>query len=575
MMAASQDDTGPGKGKATSVESVQGWFSEHVTLEGKPYTLDTDQAQAVLDAHKNTLVTARAGSGKTRVIVAKIAYLIATKQAHAREIVAFMFNRTAAAEVNERVQAVKVDGEPIIHPYRSGSAQNDASANLPHIASTFHKFALDLVKMSGARPEILSEAEHGHLVRQALSTAVSDLGLKLSPREQSEQLLLASSFVTRAGQKFFGAYGQEELRQAIMECCQAPADNPDQKIKARIHRIAYHTYLNYLESVKPPRTDFNQLLVSAADLLESAVPSSKIFQNFTNLKYILVDEYQDFSYLFFNLIQSLRKVCPAAHLFAVGDDWQAINRFAGSDVDYFLNFAEYFPEDSTNIPLLTNYRSCRKIVENANDYMLKNYAPEAARARAFNRKTGKVARRNPQKTRFDPSDLQEDQLGDAQFQLALASNSSDHNLQKRPAAFTEAARLLKTSLKILKRHRRQNILFLHRHNFFSMPGVTLDSFLAALRLVATSQNLLSETEFNQRVRILTMHRSKGLESDVVVLLEFDREQVLSKHPHATIFELFGDTRIAELADQHRLIYVALTRAKERLYILSSDKKPVA
>ena len=56
---------------AENVCAFRDWFAEHFALDGKPYTLDLDQARAVLDNHKNTLVVARAGSGKTRVIVAK------------------------------------------------------------------------------------------------------------------------------------------------------------------------------------------------------------------------------------------------------------------------------------------------------------------------------------------------------------------------------------------------------------------------------------------------------------------------------------------------------------------------
>ena len=70
---------------------------------------------------------------------------------------------------------------------------------------------------------------------------------------------------------------------------------------------------------------------------------------------------------------------------------------------------------------------------------------------------------------------------------------------------------------------------------------------------------------------MTMHKSKGLESEIVILLEVDREVVAAHHPHATIFPLFGDTRTAESADQKRLLYVAMTRAKQQLYILSQEK----
>lgn len=93
------------------VHAANKWFAEHVTLFGEPYTLDLDQTRAAIDTHQNTLVTARAGSGKTRVIVAKVAYLVAHGLASLDEIAIFMFNRTAAAEVNTRLAEVKVDGE--------------------------------------------------------------------------------------------------------------------------------------------------------------------------------------------------------------------------------------------------------------------------------------------------------------------------------------------------------------------------------------------------------------------------------------------------------------------------------
>ena len=68
------------------IQQASDWFRNHVTLFGAPYTLDDDQVRAAIDTHKNTLVTARAGSGKTRVIVAKVAYLVAHGLASLDEI---------------------------------------------------------------------------------------------------------------------------------------------------------------------------------------------------------------------------------------------------------------------------------------------------------------------------------------------------------------------------------------------------------------------------------------------------------------------------------------------------------
>ncbi len=549
-----------------NVKEFQGWFEQHITLSGKPYTLDSDQARAVFDDHKNTLVTARAGSGKTRVIVAKVAYLIAQHLATIDEIAVFMFNRTAATEVNQRIGAVEIDGVPL---------KDFVHRREIRVASTFHKFALDTVKSAGERPELISELDQSRLIRQSVNQLLAEQNRKLPLQAYQELLRLVSSFITRAGQKYSGENGLKTLCQDINQYIAQHQADDNYHTNIFIHRLALSAYEDYLLALNLPRIDFNILMSRATRLLNVQDSTEGIIaQNLTSaqqkvskLKYLLVDEYQDFSYLFFSIIQAIRSVCPDAHLFAVGDDWQAINRFAGSDVNYFINFAKYFPEDTINIPLRTNYRSDRRIVEHANKYMLKNYDHKAQPAILFSKKSGKIKLLNYAKAKFDTSDLYEDALGDARFQLALAKVYGG-----APEKYKDPARLLKLTAKLIQKHRREQILLLHRHNFTSFPGVTLENFLASLKIYLLEQNVLTESAFASQIRCMTMHKSKGLESDVVILLELNRDQILSTHPHATIFEIFGDTLAAERADQQRLLYVALTRAKHRLYLLTSDDK---
>lgn len=546
------------RNKFGSVEAFKFWFESHISLGGKPYTLDLDQARAVFDNHKNTLVTARAGSGKTRVIVAKVAYLVASRQLSIDEIKVFMFNRTAAAEVNDRIGAVEINGVPL---------KDFCHREQIRVASTFHKFALDIVKQYGEQPQLISESEHDDIVKHSVRKILAEEDRKISPQEYLETLRLANSFIARAGQKYIGEHGLSELCRDVREyiACHQSDDNYRQRV--HLHQVCLASYQEYLLTLNFPKIDFNILMARATRILAS---DGRQFPQISRLKYIMVDEYQDFSYLFFDIIQAIRENCPAAHLFAVGDDWQAINRFAGSDVNYFIDFAKYFPEDCANIPLMTNYRSDRRIVENANKYMLKNYSPKAKKAVPFSKKSGKIYRINPDKTKFDSSDLYEDALGDARYLQALAQVCGGH-----PQQYVDAAKYLKTIFKIIKNHHRSQILLLHRHNFTSFPNVALENFVVALQKLLLAQRIMTEAELSRQIRAMTMHKSKGLESEIVILLELNREQVLSAHPHATIFELFGDTLAAEKSDQHRLLYVALTRAKHRLYIISSDKKFLA
>ena len=540
-----------------SIASIQEWFAHHVTLFDAPYTLNQDQIRAVTDSHQNTLVTARAGSGKTRVIVAKIVYLLAKCGYQPKEIAVFMFNRTAAAEVNQRLLAVRVDGQSLF--------QN--SSQPPRIASTFHKYALDLIKLTDEQPSIVSEAENTQLVRQAFEEVLAENGRRVSPREFTESLAIVQGFINRAGQKFPGLAGLDTIREEVAIYAENHKSDPEFRRPIYYHQLAAATYAKYLQSLQPPQTNFNLLMHHAAQLLSAATGANfpKLLQKVLPLKILMIDEYQDFSYLFFNLVLSLRKLLPDIKLFAVGDDWQAINRFAGSDVDYFINFADYFLEDVANIPLATNYRSSYRIVKHANQYMLKNYDPTALPAIPKSRHAGKVITIDPSWTRFNKDDLKEDALGDGRFmKLLLSTTAISH-----PSP--EAARLLKLLLKLIQRHRHSSILILHRHNFTSYPGLNLENLATILGQLVVSESIMNTEAFNSQVRCLTIHKSKGLEADVVILLEMNHSIVSASHPHATLFEIFGDNLESERADQQRLLYVALTRAKNRLYILSHDE----
>ena len=166
---------------------VKDWFAEHVYLQDRPYTLDDDQAKAVCDQHANTLVVARAGSGKTRVIVAKAVFLVKYCGYTWDEILIFMFNRTAAAEVNQRLAEVTVDQHPIAtKPLR--------------VASTFHKFALDVLKGSGQAPNIISPDQQSSYVLRAFEQALGRR--RLNPTARTEAFRLTQSFIARAGQSY-------------------------------------------------------------------------------------------------------------------------------------------------------------------------------------------------------------------------------------------------------------------------------------------------------------------------------------------------------------------------------------
>ena len=554
--------------------AVQQWFADHVRLHGAPYTLDRDQAQAVCDQHTNTLVVARAGSGKTRVIVAKAIFLVYARNYTWRELLIFMFNRAAAAEVNQRLAEVVVNQRPI--------------AEQPlQVASTFHKFALDVLKGGGRAPQIISTDLQTDYLRQAFTRALGPK--RLHPTARAEAFKLTQSFIARAGQSYPTRTDLPALKSALQQSLltATPA-------QAFYQKLGFAAYTHYLQQFQPAQLDFNQLLAAAAQELQTQAAAFTCAATTTStttttsvaatasaattaptipttsaalvpLRYLMIDEYQDFSLPFFRLAQALRALYPELRLFAVGDDWQAINRFAGSDVRYFTDFKHFFPENSTIIPLLTNYRSRRRIVENANRFMLTHYDPQALPAKTFQRRRGRITTLRPAKLRYDPTDLEEDAMSDGRFGKLLPRQLPTS--QQKPAG-----QLLKQLFLLIKRHPRASFLILHRHNFTTYPGLDLIKLQQALTQLAASEQILTPAAFKSQIRFLTIHKSKGLEADIVVLLEFNRDLLLAPHPHGSLFTVFGDNRAQEAADQARLLYVALTRAKERLYLLTNDRR---
>lgn len=134
-------------------------------------------------------------------------------------------------------------------------------------------------------------------------------------------------------------------------------------------RIFYEAYLERLEAMG--EEDFDGLMQTAINLVESG---HTIFTrksgsgDLSKLKYILIDEYQDFSELFHRLIEAIKTHNQKALFFCVGDDWQSINGFAGSELQYYQNFKQYFT-NSIRLNISTNYRSASSIVKNGNILM--------------------------------------------------------------------------------------------------------------------------------------------------------------------------------------------------------------
>lgn len=525
--------------KRPEVVRIQKWFLREVTYEGETYVMDYEQTEAVVDDSLNAIVVARAGSGKTRTIVAKIVYLIARCGVVPDEIMVFVFNANAAAEINARIMKMRVNGKAVV--------ESEVA-----IASTFHAFSKRIVyDVCGGREKcgkILAERKEEFIFRVIQGVLKDEkwrsrieffINGEGGGEIKREDLVRFSSvmaqFVNRGQQSFLG--GEVTLGERAREYLGMNEVGFREAVFIEIGVECYRRYHWYLLSAKRKLrgfseygTDFNLIVSWASKLIKAE--RGEVLKLLTDKKYILIDEYQDFSQLFLAAVQAVRKVARDSRLFVVGDDWQAINRFAGSDVDYFRNFERYFPEECRRYEITTNYRCNCEIVDTARRFM-KNAMKEKGNFRAFSKKVGRV-------TVVDARD-----------------NKKEY---------------LKLFVKILRENRKaKDILILHRNNDTHLK-VSLEGFYEELKGEILKNKVMSESDFDEKVRIMTMHKSKGLEAEIVIIMEADEGIIPKTHPDTCLFRMFGETEEVALDDQKRLFYVAMTRAKKRLYIMHEKVK---
>ncbi len=309
--------------------------------------------------------------------------------------------------------------------------------------------------------------------------------------------------------------------------------------------LAVTFYRAYLERLQiTGEDDFDGLIQKSAELVASG---KTIFRRLSEvgdlkiLRYILIDEYQDFSKLFHCLVEAIRKQNSQLHFFCVGDDWQAVNGFAGSDLYFYQNFGQLF-QPSHRLTIATNYRSISSIVNMGNTLMQGFGTP----ARAFNSISGNIAIADLKNFQPAPQELK-DHPGDILTPAVLRLVNK---------AFQEGKEVVLLS--------RKNSLpwyvnYGKRHNN-SREGI-LGRFLELIR-----SNFPKELRAN--ITISTAHKYKGLEKKVVIILDAVPRSYPLLHPDLIFTRILGETIERVIDEERRLFYVALTRAVESLFIIT-------
>jgi DNA helicase-2/ATP-dependent DNA helicase PcrA len=295
-------------------------------LEG----LNEPQRDAVTHGEGPLLILAGAGSGKTRVLTHRIAYLLRTGQARADEILAITFTNKAAQEMRERVELLV------------------GRATRAMWVMTFHSACVRMLRADAHRLgytrqfTIYDAADSRRLIKKCLDDLDVDTK-RFTPRAMASQISDAKNKLRSS----------DDYRQMVGSYFEQTVADVYEHYERELHRMN--------------AMDFDDLLVRAVNVLELF---QEVRDRYANaFRHILVDEYQDTNHAQYRWLQLLSS--EHRNLAVVGDDAQSIYAFRGADIQNILSFQDDYP-DAHVVKLEQNYRSTQMILSGANAVIANN-----------------------------------------------------------------------------------------------------------------------------------------------------------------------------------------------------------
>lgn len=453
--------------------------------------LDEYQKQVVLDESENIIVVAGAGSGKTTTITAKIKYLVEIKKIKEKEILVISFTNRAIYELKSRI---------------NGDFKIDAKI------CTFHKFAYDVLKMHNNSYRIITDSME-ILKRIIKEDNQTNKVIKILLKDKDYK---KRSYRYNSDLDYFINFTIDNLNLYKIN-----KDNIKNIEKERI-RI-YLSYLDKITSIYNNYLKDNNYL----DFEDLIIEATKIIKQVKlNYKYIIIDEYQDISYNRFNLIKEIVSLYKIKTV-VVGDDWQAIYSFAGSDLNLFTSYQISMKANMYKI--VNTYRNSQELIDIAGRFIMKN-----------KKQISKQLLSN--KTILNPIQIYETKSNlNELFIKILNQIIKEYGLEK-------------------------NILVLGRYNV-DYKKIICDNIIVKKDKIIYNKYKTLEIDY------MTIHQSKGLGYDNVIIINGLND--IYGFPSKIKNDEIKNSLINKedtLLEERRLFYVAITRTKNKVYILTQKNK---
>lgn len=479
------------------------------------YTLDKEQSAIVKSEAKHLLVVAGAGSGKTLTILGKLKYLVEVKNIDPKEIICISFTVAASNDLKRKInEDLKFD----LNVY------------------TFHKLALEILKRkysfeiadADLLEDMVDEFFREAILhdKDALKIVLKYFNLKEKKDYQyfydknyaeiHNLKNLLSTFI-----RLFKAndYKTKDFLK-FLDRAKLTFNVKKYKREKLFLTLAVNIYTRYQDYLnKESEIDFDDMLTKAKETVEK-------YGFFHKVKYIIIDEYQDTSLVRFNLIKSILDKTNAS-LIAVGDDFQSIYRFTGCDLTLFLKFKTIFP-DAEILKIQNTYRNSQELISVAGKFVMRNKR---------------------------------------QMRKKLRSSKSIN----RPIVIMEYIDP-KRSFEILVRkiyeETKEEIMILGRNN------KDINIYLDKNTFTVENDKVIHKGNTNIKMRYLTAHKSKGLESSNVIILNLrdDKLGFPNQMDEDKILRFVSPSASFPFDEERRLFYVALTRTKNKVFLLVPKQK---
>lgn len=311
-------------------------------------------------------------------------------------------------------------------------------------------------------------------------------------------------------------------------------------------RLALHVFRVYQKQLeKLGKTDFEDMINEATVALDN---NKNLYEN--SYDHILIDEYQDISAQRLRLLKKLLERNPNCRLFCVGDDWQSIMGFSGSNLNFFVNFGDHFQNPAIS-KICTNYRSIKSIVDSGADLIRNNGKSQVQKPAFSNRKETKPIL----------------VLGSLQHEDTLYCYQTVRDCLRRIDEYRGRG-YAPDDILVLTRYMRTKIK--GKVKFFRIVQTFSDS--ARYRGIKVAVDNAKEPN---AIRLLTVHKCKGLEAKVVFILDVVKGEFgfPSEIEDPAILEVAREDNGVkdQKEEERRLFYVAITRAKEDLYIYTRQE----